>query len=53
MSAELIDAVRRINLKQGLRSNPDTQTMEDALCLSFLEFEFEEFCAEVSRRKSD
>jgi len=42
---ELIDAVRCINLKQGLHSNPDTQTMEDALCLTFLEFEFEEFCA--------
>ena len=41
---ELIDAVRRINLKQGLHSNPDTQTMEDALCLAFLEFEFAEFC---------
>lgn len=41
---ETIDAVRRINLKQGLHSNPDTQTMEDALCLTFLEFEFEEFC---------
>ena len=43
--APSIDAVRRINLKQGLHSNPDTQTMEDALCLVFLEFEFEEFCA--------
>jgi hypothetical protein len=41
----LIDEVRRINLKQNLHSNPDSQAMEDALCLSFLEFEFEEFCA--------
>jgi hypothetical protein len=40
---EIIDAVRRINVKQGLRSNPDTQTMEDALCLEFLESEFEDF----------
>ena len=39
----LIDEVRRINLKQNLHSNPDSQTMEDALCLSFLEFEFSEF----------
>jgi len=39
----LIEAVRRINLKQNLKSNADSQTMEDALCLSFLEFEFEEF----------
>ena len=39
----LIEAVRRINLKQNLHSNPDSQTMEDALCLTFLEFEFDEF----------
>jgi len=37
--------VRRINLKQNLHSNPDSQTMEDALCLVFLEFEFEDFIA--------
>jgi len=48
---ELIDAVRRINLKQGLHSNPDTQTMEDALCLAFLEFEFAEFCAKYPAEK--
>ena len=47
----LIDEVRRINLKQGLHSNPDTQTMEDALCLTFLEFEFEEFCAKYPTEK--
>src|SRR4051812_4296309 len=48
---ELIDAVRRINLKQGLHSNPDTQTIEDALCLAFLEFEFDEFCAKYPAEK--
>jgi len=48
---ELIDAVRRINLKQNLHSNPDTQTMEDALCLTFLEFEFAEFCAKYPPEK--
>ena len=41
--SELVLAVRRINLKQNLRSNPDSQTMEDALCLEFLEFEFDDF----------
>lgn len=41
----LIAEVRAINLKQGLHANADTQTMEDALCLSFLEFELEEFAA--------
>lgn len=38
-----VAAVRAINLKQGLHTNPDTQTMEDALCLSFLEHELAEF----------
>jgi hypothetical protein len=42
---ELVDRVRRINLKQGLRSDRDVQTMEDALCLSFLEHEFDAFAA--------
>jgi hypothetical protein len=40
---DVIQAVRQINLKQGLKSNPDVQTMEDALCLSFLEHELAEF----------
>jgi hypothetical protein len=38
-----IAEVRRINLKQGLHVSPDTQTIEDALCLVFLEYELEEF----------
>lgn len=48
---ETIDAVRKINLKQGLHSNPDTQTMEDALCLTFLEFEFDEFVGKYPAEK--
>jgi Domain of unknown function (DUF4202) len=48
---QLIDAVRRINLKQNLRSSPDSQTMEDALCLAFLEFEFAEFHAKYPVEK--
>ena len=43
VAADTIAAVRLLNLKQGLTTNPDTQTIEDALCLTFLEFEFEEF----------
>ncbi len=39
----IIAQVREINQKQGLKVNPDTQVMEDALCLSFLEHEFAEF----------
>ncbi len=39
----VLEAVRQINLKQGLQANADAQTMEDALCLSFLEHELAEF----------
>lgn len=42
---ETVLAVREINLKQGLRANADAQTMEDALCLSFLEHELAAFSA--------
>jgi len=38
-----IAAVERIATKQHLRSNRDSQTMEDALCLVFLEFELADF----------
>ena len=47
---ELLAEVRRINLKQGLHTHPDVQVMEDALCLSFLEHELEEF---ATRYESD
>ncbi len=46
-----IDQVRRINLKQGLRSDRDVQTMEDALCLSFIEHEFDAFAAKHDDQK--
>jgi hypothetical protein len=48
---ESIDAVRRINLKQNLRSSSDMVVMEDALCLSFLEFEFDDFVAKYPAEK--
>lgn len=38
-----VTAVERIATKQNLRSNHDSQTMEDALCLVFLEFELDDF----------
>jgi hypothetical protein len=40
---DVVQAVRRIVTKQNLHSSPDSQTMEDALCLVFLEFEFDAF----------
>lgn len=41
--SETIDAVVAVNLKQGLKSNLDVQMIEDALCLVFLENQFESY----------
>lgn len=43
--AALITAVQRINLKKGLGKESDAQTMEDALCLAFVEFDLAAFAA--------
>jgi len=40
---DLIGRVDRIVRKQGMTTEPDTQTMEDALCLVFLEHELDAF----------
>lgn len=37
----VIAAVTAVNLKKGLKSNADVQMIEDALCLVFLELQFE------------
>ncbi|MGO1244454.1 MAG: DUF4202 domain-containing protein [Sphingobacterium sp.] len=42
-SDELISQVEQIILKKKIKGNPDVQTMENALCLVFLEFQYEKF----------
>ena len=37
-----VEAVRRIILKKNFQTNADAQTVEDALCLVFLETQFDE-----------
>jgi hypothetical protein len=44
-------SVRAINLKQDLKGNPDAQTIEDALCLCFLEHELEAFSSKHEASK--
>lgn len=46
-----IDRVRNIVLKKNREKDPDVQTMEDALCLVFLQFQAESFCAKHSDEK--
>lgn len=43
IAPEVRAQVRKIQLKQELKTDPEAQTMEDALCLSFLEHELDEF----------
>lgn len=38
-----IEAVQSIIRKERLHSNPEVQVMEDALCLVFLQFQYEDF----------
>ena len=46
-----IQEVKNIILKKDLRTNPDVQTMENALCLVFLECQFEEFLTKHDQKK--
>lgn len=41
--ATMLDSVSAINLKRGLQTNPDVQQIEDALCLVFLECQFDDY----------
>lgn len=40
---ELIDRVNELNRKVDLKTDPECQALEDALCLFFLEHQYEEF----------
>ncbi|WP_419342479.1 DUF4202 domain-containing protein [Achromobacter sp. PD1] len=42
--AQTIQAVLKIIRKQGIKRDADVQCMENALCLVFLEHQYEEFC---------
>jgi hypothetical protein len=45
------DKVKEIILKQKLKLNPDVQTIENALCLVFLEFQFDDLISRQSEEK--
>lgn len=48
---EQIARVRQIILKQKLKVDADVQTMENALCLVFLEFQYEDFFPKYQAEK--
>jgi len=48
---ELVESVRFLLLKKQLKQNEMTQTLEDVICLVFLEFYFEKFSEKYSEEK--
>jgi hypothetical protein len=48
---DIIMPVRAILLKEQLRANPDMQVMENALCLVFLQFQYEDFLKKHEEEK--
>jgi hypothetical protein len=50
-SEAIIGQVTDVVLKKKLKSDPDVQTMENALCLVFLEFQYEDFIVGHSDEK--
>lgn len=48
---ELIARVAGLNLKKGIKSDPECQVIEDALCLVFLEKQFAQFREKTDEEK--
>ncbi|MGB2401799.1 MAG: DUF4202 domain-containing protein [Akkermansiaceae bacterium] len=48
---ELIERVQKLNLKQNLKTDQDCQTLEDGLCLVFLEYQFDALIADTEPEK--
>lgn len=49
--SELLERVTSLNLKKDLRKDDECQTLEDGLCLVFLEKQFAEFRLKMDREK--
>lgn len=50
-SAEIIEQVQFLLLKKQLKKNMDTQTLEDVICLVFLQYYFSDFAAAHTEQK--
>lgn len=48
---ELTDHVKSLILKQKLKTDPDSQTLEDVVCLVFLDYYFRDFAAKHEPKK--
>ncbi|WP_299287024.1 DUF4202 domain-containing protein [uncultured Mucilaginibacter sp.] len=50
-NAETIEKVKALLLKKQLHQNPDTQLIEDVICLVFVEFYLDDFAKQHSEEK--
>lgn len=50
-SEGIIEGVQELNLKKNLNTDADCQTLEDGLCLVFLEHQFDALIAETEEEK--
>ncbi|MBK1831202.1 DUF4202 domain-containing protein [Verrucomicrobiaceae bacterium R5-34] len=50
-SEDLIERVQSLNQKKNLKTDADCQTLEDALCLVFLEHQFDDLIADTEEEK--
>ena len=48
----VIRCVQELNLKKNFPNDPETRTLEDALCLVFLEFQFADLAAKTAEDKT-
>jgi hypothetical protein len=48
---EIIESVQQIILKKQIKKNEDVQVMENALCLVFLEYQYEDFIRQHDEEK--
>jgi len=46
-----IARVQDLNLKKNLKNDPECQTLEDALCLAFMEHQFDDLIADTDEEK--
>ena len=47
----VIERVQSLNLKKNLKTDPDCQVLEDALCLVFLKYQFDVLIENTDREK--
>jgi hypothetical protein len=50
-SEDIVQRVRELNLKLDIRHDPETQVLEDALCLVFLQSQFAELSEKTEQTK--